>query len=82
MKSVFINNLVSDMKLQGFYLCIEKRIRRKRDGSPYVDLLLQDKSGIIRGRIWIRRRIRIRLIRLIILGHPIRSQAPFVSQES
>ncbi len=40
------------MKLQGFYLCIEKRIRRKRDGSPYVDLLLQDKSGIIRGRIW------------------------------
>ena len=52
MKSVFINNLVSDMKLQGFYLCIEKRIRRKRDGSPYVDLLLQDKSGIIRGRIW------------------------------
>ena len=52
MKSVFINNLVSDMKLQGFYLCIEKRIRRKRDGSPYVDLLLQDKSGIIRARIW------------------------------
>ena len=34
MKSVFINNLVSDMKLQGFYLCIQKRIRRKRDGSP------------------------------------------------
>jgi 3'-5' exoribonuclease len=52
MKSVFINNLVSDMKLQGFYLCIEKRIRRKRDGSSYVDLLLQDKSGIIRARIW------------------------------
>ena len=52
MKSVFINNLVSDMKLQGFYLCIEKRIRRKRDGSPYIDLLLQDKSGVIRARIW------------------------------
>ena len=52
MKSVFINNLVSDMKLQGFYLCIQKRIRRKRDGSPYIDLLLQDKSGIIRARIW------------------------------
>ena len=52
MKSVFINNLVSDMRLQGFYLCIEKRIRRKRDGSPYIDLLLQDKSGVIRARIW------------------------------
>ena len=52
MKSIFINNLSSDMKLQGFYLCIEKRIRRKRDGSPYIDLLLQDKSGVIRARIW------------------------------
>ena len=40
------------MKLQGFYLCIEKRIRRKRDGSAYIDLLLQDKSGMIRARIW------------------------------
>ena len=52
MKSIFINNVSSDMKLQGFYLCIEKRIRRKRDGSAYIDLLLQDKSGMIRARIW------------------------------
>ena len=40
------------MKLQGFYLCIEKKLRKKKDGSPYIDLLLQDKSGLIRGRIW------------------------------
>ena len=52
MKSILINNLVSGMKLQGFYLCIEKKIRRKKDGSPYFDLLLQDKSGLIRARIW------------------------------
>ena len=52
MKSVLINNLVSGMKLQGFYLCIEKKIRRKKDGAVYFDLLLQDKSGIIRARIW------------------------------
>ena len=52
MKSVLINNLLSDVKLQGFYLCIEKKLRKKKDGSPYIDLLLQDKSGIIRGRIW------------------------------
>jgi len=52
MKSVLINNLVSNMKLQGFYLCIEKKLRKKKDGSPYIDLLLQDKSGLIRGRIW------------------------------
>ena len=52
MKSILINNLVSGMKLQGFYLCIEKKIRKKKDGSAYFDLLLQDKSGLIRARIW------------------------------
>ena len=52
MKSILINNLVSGMKLQGFYLCIEKKIRKKKDGSAYFDLLLQDKSGVIRARIW------------------------------
>ncbi|MEC7919207.1 MAG: hypothetical protein VX852_03900 [Candidatus Neomarinimicrobiota bacterium] len=52
MKSILINNLVSGMKLQGFYLCIEKKVRRKKDGSAYFDLLLQDKSGVIRARIW------------------------------
>ena len=52
MKSILISNLVSGMKLQGFYLCIEKKSRRKKDGSMYLDLLLQDKSGVIRARIW------------------------------
>ena len=52
MKSILINNLVSGMKLQGFYLCIEKKVRKKKDGSAYFDLLLQDKSGVIRARIW------------------------------
>jgi len=27
-------------------------MRRKKDGSIYLDLLLQDKSGIIRARLW------------------------------
>ena len=52
MKSILISNLVSGMKLQGFYLCIEKKLRRKKDSSIYLDLLLQDKSGLIRARIW------------------------------
>ena len=52
MKSILIDNLVSGMKLQGFYLCVEKKSRRKKDGSIYLDLLLQDQSGIIRARIW------------------------------
>ena len=52
MKSILIDNLVSGMKLPGFYLCVEKKSRRKKDGSIYLDLLLQDKSGVIRARIW------------------------------
>ena len=52
MKSILITNLVADMRFQGFYLCIEKKNQKKRDGSPYLNLLLQDKSGVIRARIW------------------------------
>ena len=52
MKSVLISSLVADMKLQGFYLCLEKKSQKKKDGSPYLNLLLQDKSGVIRARIW------------------------------
>ena len=44
--------MVADMKLQGFYLCLEKKSLKKKDGSPYLNLLLQDKSGLIRARIW------------------------------
>ena len=43
--------MVADMKLQGFYLCLEK-ITEEKDGSTYLNLLLQDKSGLIRARIW------------------------------
>ena len=52
MKSILISNLVSGMKLQGFYLCTQKKMRRKKDGSIYLDLLLQDKSGLVRARLW------------------------------
>ena len=44
--------MVADMKLQGFYLCLEKKSLKKKDGSTYLNLLLQDKSGFIRARIW------------------------------
>ena len=44
--------MVADMKLQGFYLCLEKKSLKKKDGSTYLNLLLQDKSGLIRARIW------------------------------
>ena len=44
--------MVADMKLQGFYLCLEKKSSKKKDGSTYLNLLLQDKSGLIRARIW------------------------------
>ena len=52
MKSILISSLVADMKLQGFYLCLEKKSQKKKDGSSYLNLLLKDKSGLVRARIW------------------------------
>ena len=47
MKSVLISSLVADMKLQGFYLCLEKKSLKKKDGSSYLNLLLQDNRYLI-----------------------------------
>lgn len=52
MKTVLISHFVPGMKIEGFYYCIEKRILKKKDGTKYLSLLLQDKSGSIRARLW------------------------------
>ena len=52
MKTVLISHFVPGMKIEGFYYCVEKRILKKKDGTKYLSLLLQDKSGSIRARLW------------------------------
>ena len=38
--------------IRGFFLCREKWIRRTRIGDPYLNLLLQDRSGFIEAKLW------------------------------
>ena len=39
-------------EVQGYYLVREKNLKRTRNGAPYLDLMLQDRTGIISARIW------------------------------
>ncbi|NOZ07256.1 MAG: HD domain-containing protein [FCB group bacterium] len=47
-----IKDFRAGRKIQGFFLCREKNIRRTRAGDLYVDLLLQDDTGVIPAKIW------------------------------
>jgi len=39
-------------KINGYFLCVEKRIRLTKKGKQYIHLELKDSSGIISGKIW------------------------------
>ena len=47
---------ISDFKLgglvQGFYICKVKHLRNTRNNDLYLDLVLADASGTIKGKMW------------------------------
>ena len=47
---------ISDFKIgglvQGFYICKEKHLRNTRNNDLYLDLVLADASGTIKGKMW------------------------------
>jgi len=49
-------NVISSFKpgqtIHGFYICKDKQFRNTRNGDSYLDIILQDKSGSISGKIW------------------------------
>ena len=47
-----INTFSEGDKIQGFYLCIEKNLKYKRNGEVYIDLELRDVTGFISAKIW------------------------------
>ena len=47
-----INTFSEGDKIQGFYLCIEKNLKYKRNGEVYIDLVLRDVTGLISAKIW------------------------------
>ena len=48
----FINTLREGETIRGIYLCKKKRTAETRNGKPYDNLLLQDKTRTFDGKIW------------------------------
>ena len=48
----FINELREGEKISGIYLCKHKQAAVTKNGKPYENLILQDKTGTIGGKIW------------------------------
>ena len=47
-----IIDFILGKKIKGFFLCYEKSYKVSKTGTPYLDILLSDKSGKIVGRVW------------------------------
>lgn len=48
----FINELHEGETVRGIYLCKGKRSAETRNGKPYDNVLLQDKTGTLDGKVW------------------------------
>ncbi len=48
----FINELHEGETIRGIYLCRGKRSAETRNGKAYDNLLLQDKTGTLDGKVW------------------------------
>lgn len=48
----FINELHEGETIRGIYLCKGKRSAETRNGKPYDNVLLQDKTGTLDGKVW------------------------------
>lgn len=48
----YINEIKEDERVVEFYLCKEKQTLKSRNGKSYYSLKLQDKTGLIDGKVW------------------------------
>ena len=48
----YINTLHEGETVRDIYLCKTKRSAETRNGKPYDNLLLQDKTGTLDGKVW------------------------------
>ncbi len=48
----YINTLVPGEMIRNVYLCKGKRSAQTRNGKPYDNLILQDKTGSLDGKVW------------------------------
>ena len=48
----YINTLHEGETIRNIYLCKGKRSAETRNGKPYDNLILQDKTGTLDGKVW------------------------------
>ena len=48
----FLNELHEGDRISGIYLCKQKQPAVTKNGKPYENIILQDKTGIMDGKIW------------------------------
>lgn len=48
----YINGLHEGETIRNVYLCKGKRSAETRNGKPYDNVLLQDKTGVLDGKVW------------------------------
>jgi 3'-5' exoribonuclease len=52
MKDLFISDLKAGASITGFFLCTDKQVATKDDGTAYLRLTLSDKTGSVAAIIW------------------------------
>ncbi|SHK29415.1 3'-5' exoribonuclease YhaM family protein [Hespellia stercorisuis] len=48
----YIKDIKENESVRGIYLCRGKRSAETRNGKPYDNLILQDKTGTLDGKVW------------------------------
>lgn len=52
MKSPYVSELQANQNVQGTFLVSHKDIRQKKNGEPYLSLVLSDRSGELDAKMW------------------------------
>ena len=52
MKTIFIDSLSDGQAFQDIFIVTEKTIAQKKDGQPFLQIRLTDRTGTIRGVVW------------------------------
>ena len=48
----YITDFQEGGRISGIYLCKQKTSAMTKNGKPYENVILQDKTGVIDGKIW------------------------------
>ena len=48
----YLEELREGDRISGIYLCKQKQSAVTKNGKPYDSIILQDKTGVLDGKIW------------------------------